>query len=111
VVELLRQRGNRVFVLVGPFNEYLLRPQSLQRYRQVQTAIVAWLRQAKVPHAVPPALPSDLYGDASHPLALGYEQLARQLAVDPTFRASLRLASGPDVINRRRKTDHVVNPK
>jgi hypothetical protein len=66
-----------------------MRPQSLERYHQVQAAITAWLRQAKVPHAVPPALPSDLYGDASHPLGAGYEQLARQLAADPVFRSAL----------------------
>ena len=30
VVELLQQRGNRVFVLVGPFNEHLLTPESLR---------------------------------------------------------------------------------
>ena len=73
VVELLQQRGNRVFVLVGPFNEHLLTPESLQRYQQVKATIAAWLREKKIPHAVPPPLPSEQYGDASHPLAAGYE--------------------------------------
>jgi hypothetical protein len=89
VVELLLERGNRVFVLVGPFNEHLLRPQSFERYQQVRAGIAAWLRQAKVPHIVPPALPSDLYGDASHPLPAGYEQLAHELSDDPVFRNAL----------------------
>jgi hypothetical protein len=89
VVDLLQQRGNRVFVLVGPFNEHLLTPDSLQRYQQVKATIAAWLRQKKVPHALPPPLPSELYGDASHPLAAGYEALARQLTNDPLFRAAL----------------------
>jgi hypothetical protein len=31
---------------------------------------------------------SELYGDASHPLAAGYEQLAEQLMRDPAFRSA-----------------------
>jgi hypothetical protein len=84
-VELLQQRGNRVFVLVGPFNEHLLTAESLKRYQRVKATIAAWLRQRNVPHLVPPALPSELYGDASHPLAEGYAQLARKLSADPFF--------------------------
>jgi hypothetical protein len=87
VVEILRQRGNRVFVLVGPFNEHLLTPDSLQRYQQVKAAIAAWLRKKNVPHALPPVLPTEQYGDASHPLAEGYEHLAHQLANEPFFRS------------------------
>ena len=87
VVELLQQRGNRVFVLVGPFNEHLLTPESLKRYQQVKATIAAWLQEKQVPHAVPPPLPSEQYGDASHPLAEGYKQLARQLAEDPFFQS------------------------
>jgi hypothetical protein len=85
VVQVLRQRDNRVFVLVGPFNEHLLNPDSLHRYEQVKATIAAWLRANQVPHAVPPPLPSELYGDASHPLAVGYERLARQIMGDPSF--------------------------
>jgi DNA-binding transcriptional regulator of glucitol operon len=87
VVELLQQRGNRVFVLVGPFNEHLLTPASLKRYERVNATIADWLRKKKIPYMVPPPLPSEQYGDASHPLAVGYEELARQLAKDPFFRA------------------------
>jgi hypothetical protein len=87
LVELLQQRGNRVFVLVGPFNEHLLTPGSLKRYQQVKAAIAAWLRGKQVPHSLPPPLPSELYGDASHPLVEGYRQLAQQLANDPFFRS------------------------
>jgi hypothetical protein len=85
LVELLKQRGNRVFVLVGPFNEHLLSPRSLEKYKQIKTAIAAWLIKKRVPYAMPAPLPSDLYGDASHPLADGYRQLARQLAEEPFF--------------------------
>jgi hypothetical protein len=95
VVEILQQRGNRVFVLVGPFNEHLLTPKSLQRYQHVKATIAAWLREKKVPHALPPPLPSAQYGDASHPLAEGYEQLAHQLTKDPFFRPAVPDTVGP----------------
>ena len=90
LVELLEQRGNRLFVLVGPFNEHLLNPDSLERYQKVKATIAAWLQEKKIPHAVPAALPSEHYGDASHPLAAGYEQLAKQLTSDPFFESTAR---------------------
>jgi hypothetical protein len=86
VVRTLRERGNRVFVLVGPFNEHLLTPGSLGRYRKVKATIADWLKAEQVPHLVPEALPSEQYGDASHPLAAGYAELARQLLAEPFFR-------------------------
>ncbi len=95
VVELLLERGNRVFVLVGPFNEHLLTPASLRRYQQVKATIAAWLTEKRIPHAVPPPLPSEQYGDASHPLAEGYEALAHQLANDPFFRSPAPDKVGP----------------
>ena len=95
LVEMLKQRGNRVFVLVGPFNEHLLTPESLQRYQQVKATIAAWLGEKKVPHALPAPLVSAQYGDASHPLAEGYEQLAHQLMQDPFFRSAVPGAVGP----------------
>jgi hypothetical protein len=95
VVEYLQRRGNRVFVLVGPFNEHLLTPASLKRYQQVKATIAAWLRQKHVPHAIPPPLPSDQYGDASHPLAAGYKQLAQTLVEDPFFRSGTAKRAGP----------------
>jgi hypothetical protein len=88
-VETLQRRGNRVFVLVGPFNEHMMTPASLERYQKVKSAIAAWLKEKQVPHLVPAALPSEQYGDASHPLAEGYELLARELLADPGFRAAV----------------------
>ncbi len=79
VVETLRRRDNRVFVLVGPFNEHLLTPKSRERCRRVKAVVVTWLEEQHVPHLVPPPLPSEQYGDASHPLAAGYEALARRV--------------------------------
>jgi hypothetical protein len=88
VVKLLRERGNQVFVLVGPFNEHMLSEGSLRRYREVKATITSWLEAQEIPYAAPPPLPSKLYGDASHPLRAGYAELARRLQHDPFFRAA-----------------------
>jgi hypothetical protein len=74
-----------VFVVVGPFNEHVLTPASRERYQHVRATIAAWLQGNRIPHLVPAPLPSEQYGDASHPLAEGYRELARQLADDPFF--------------------------
>jgi hypothetical protein len=87
VVELLRERGNQVFVLVGPFNEHMLTGPSLKRYGKVKATITAWLDERQVPYKMPAALPSAQYADASHPLPEGYANLARQLYQEPFFRA------------------------
>jgi hypothetical protein len=86
VVETLRRRDNRVFVLVGPFNEHMLTPASRARLQRLKATVTAWLREQGIPHAVPRPLPTDEYGDASHPLAAGYARLARRLLREPFFR-------------------------
>jgi hypothetical protein len=78
-VEILEQRGNRVFVLVGPFNEHMLTQESLQRYQVIKKAIEAWLVEKKLPYSAPRPLPGEDYADASHPLSAGYAQLAREI--------------------------------
>jgi hypothetical protein len=78
-IELLRQRGNRVFVIIGPFNEHLLTETGAPAYVKLRDAVAAWLADQRIDHLAPPALPSELYGDASHPLAEGYRQLAEQV--------------------------------
>jgi hypothetical protein len=85
-VNVLRQRGNHVFVVVGPFNEHMLTDDNAERYQNVKATIEEWLKAEQVPYLAPPPLPSERYGDASHPLAPGYEMLARQLLTDPIFR-------------------------
>ena len=84
-IETLRQRGNRVFVLVGPFNEHMLRAESLATYQTRQREVAAWLRREKLSYYIPPALPSQYYADASHPLAEGYRLLAERLLKDASF--------------------------
>jgi len=78
-IELLQQRGNSVFVLVGPFNEHLLKDASRERYRDLKRDIEAALREKGIPFLAPDPLPSEFYGDASHPLSAGYALLAKEL--------------------------------
>jgi hypothetical protein len=84
-IEVLRSCGNAVFVLVGPFNEHMLGPESLATYRERVRQAVEWLQQQGIPHCAPPPLPSEYYADASHPLAEGYRLLAQQLMEDEAF--------------------------
>jgi hypothetical protein len=84
-LETLQRQGNRVFVVVGPFNEHMLTEESLAIYNKRKGEAEAWLRDKGIPHAVPAALPSDLYADASHPLAEGYRLLAERLYADESF--------------------------
>lgn len=88
-VRLLQERGNRVFVLVGPFNEHMLTDRSRKGYQRLKDEIRTWLDAQKIPHAMAKLLPSELYADASHPLAAGYAALARQLMADEAFRRYL----------------------
>lgn len=85
MLRVLARRHNEVFVLVGPFNEHMLTPESLARYDAVKAQIVASLRSAGVPCYAPDALPSDLYADASHPLKQGYALLAKELFACEAF--------------------------
>ena len=85
MLRVLARRHNEVFVLVGPFNEHMLTPESLARYDAVKAQIVASLRSAGVQCYAPDALPSDLYADASHPLKQGYALLAKELFACEAF--------------------------
>ncbi len=84
-VELLLQRRNELFVVVGPFNEHMLTDESLDRHRRRKDEAVAWLHRRKVPHWTPAVLHSENYADASHPLSRGYMMLARGLYESEAF--------------------------
>jgi hypothetical protein len=88
-VKLLQERGNRVFVLVGPLNEHMLKGDSIEIYRGIKNKIEIWLRQNNIPFYIAPVLPSELYADASHPLAKGYEMLAKQLFENDSFKSCI----------------------
>ena len=85
VVKTLRNRGNDVLVVLGPFNEHLLAEDNRTAFRKTRDAIAAWLEQNAIPVVVPETLPSELYADASHPLTDGYKLLAKRICADPRF--------------------------
>lgn len=95
-VELLRSRGNRVFVLLGPFNTHALTEESRARHEKLAAAMRRWLENEGVSYYAPPALPTELYADASHPLGAGYRQLAQKLYAAPAFRDWMKTWEEPE---------------
>jgi hypothetical protein len=93
-VQLLKERNNSVFVLIGPFNEHRLDAADLDTYRKMQAQIRAWLRKNSIPYYMPAVLPSDLYVDTSHPLGEGYARIARQLFENDSFRSNILSING-----------------
>jgi hypothetical protein len=93
-VELLRKRNNRVFVLVGPFNEHMFDADSIDTYRKMQVEIETWLQLKNIPYYMPEVLPAHLYVDSSHPLSRGYAALAKQLLENASFRSNILSPGG-----------------
>ena len=79
LLELLESRGNDVFVVVGPLNEHVLSPDSIQKYRELLLKAESRLKQMNVPYLHLPLLPSHLYADTSHPISQGYALLAERI--------------------------------
>jgi hypothetical protein len=86
-IKLLKQRGNQVFVLVGPFNEHLLEGTNLESYKNLKNDIELWLVANNIDYYAPPVLPAELYVDASHPTSKGYALLAQQLCENESFKS------------------------
>ncbi len=92
IVATLRERGNDVFVILGPFNEHMVAEESRAPYHKLRGGVTAWLTQNRIPHLVPDALPSLLYADASHPLTGGYALLAANTLASADFQRWLKLS-------------------
>ncbi len=93
IVELLRERDNNVFVLVGPFNEHMLKTKSYDKYQEMKSGTENWLQQNNVTYYIPPPLPSEFYRDASHPIAEGYVLLAKQLSENSSFKSFINAST------------------
>ncbi len=93
-IDLLRARKNTVFVVVGPFNEHMLKPDSHKIYQKMKGEIETWLRQNDVAYYIAPVLPGELYRDASHPLGQGYAMLAKQLFENQSFKSTILNVEG-----------------
>jgi hypothetical protein len=85
-VRLLRDRGNDVLVILGPFNEHMVAEEQRPTLHHLQEGITDWLTANNVAHIVPETLPTDLYADDSHPLTNGYALLAQRIYQNPEFR-------------------------
>jgi hypothetical protein len=90
LVQLLRNRGDDVLVVLGPFNEHMIAEENKAAFRKLKDGIASWLAEQQVTHLVPDVLPSALYADASHPLTDGYALLARQIYADRRFQDWLK---------------------
>jgi hypothetical protein len=90
LVKTLQDRGNDVFVILGPFNEHMIAPDNQAQYQKLKSGVTAWLETNKIPHLVPDTLPSDLYADASHPLTDGYALLAKETLDNAAFQNWLK---------------------
>jgi len=91
VIRTLRERGNDVLVVLGPFNEHMIAEDNRAGFHNLRDGVATWLTENHIPHVLPETLPSSLYADASHPLTQGYQLLARRISADAGFRKWLRL--------------------
>lgn len=92
----LRDRGNNVLVIVGPFNEHMVATGQRPKLAELRDGVAAWLAARGVACVVPDTLPSELYADASHPLTDGYAQLARRICGSAVFQHWLAAAPADD---------------
>ncbi len=98
-IQLLKERGNCVFVLVGPFNEHTLGGKSLEACQKLKNEIEQWLQQNRIAYYMPPVLPAKIYQDASHPLSEGYAMIAKQLFENQSFNSTILHATESNLPN------------
>ena len=79
LIELLEDRGNDVFVVVGPLNEHVLTLDSILKYRELLKKAENSLEEMNLSYSLLPLLPAHLYADTSHPLPEGYSILAEHI--------------------------------
>ena len=75
-LKLLKKRGNVVIAVVGTVNPFMQTTVSLEKYHAWRAEALKRLKDDGYKTIDLPELPSEEYGDASHPLAAGYERLA-----------------------------------
>ena len=87
VVRRLRAWKCDLLVVLGPFNVHMVEEGDRERFVAISSAVQQWFFENGVGYVAPEALPTELYGDASHPLTGGYERLAQVLVHNDTFSA------------------------
>lgn len=78
-IEILQERQNKVFVIAGPFNEHILNKQSFDALSKIKSDIEKNLLEKKIKFYIAEVLPEDYFADPSHPIAKGYEYLAKEI--------------------------------
>lgn len=78
-IELLQKRGNKVFVIIGPFNEHILNQSSLDALSKIKLDLEKILSEKKISFYIAEVLPENYFADASHPTVAGYETLAKEI--------------------------------
>ncbi len=84
-LELLKKRGNDVVAVVGTVNPHMQTAASLEKCHALRADILRRLEDGGYRTVDMPELPSEEYGDASHPLAAGYERLAAFMEDNGSF--------------------------
>ena len=83
---LLQDRNNDMMVVLGPFNQHIMTADNQAKFIGIEKEVKQWFESASIPYVAPMVLESSLYGDASHPLTEGYQQLAESLWNDSEFK-------------------------
>lgn len=81
----LKRRSSSLFVVVGPLNKHMMEPVAAEKCTEMENLVSDWLDKKGISHLVLPTLPSEMYADSSHPLSLGYDQMARVLMSSAPF--------------------------
>jgi hypothetical protein len=79
VIHRLKDKNNKIFVFLGPFNIHMLTDESLNRYRKIQEESRQLLLQEGIAFYWAKDMSPTHYGDESHPLVIGYEELAEDM--------------------------------
>ena len=85
-IEHLQSTSNHVLVVIGPFNTHLLVDDNKRRFASLRQSVIEEFRARDIEHLAASVLPSEEYGDASHPLRGGYCLMADELLANSTFR-------------------------
>lgn len=93
-IKTLKARNNKVFVILGPFNPYILTEESLNRYNSMKYKMERWFQRKEISYWSVPELPSEYYADASHPLGEGYAVIAEELFETESFREWMEAVNG-----------------
>ncbi len=87
-IDCLGKKGTSVFVMIGPFNNYYLTPESQERLFAAVDRMKEIFDERDIPYydTFTAKIPSNTFGDSCHLLAEGHDIVARNLTDDPAFK-------------------------